>query len=87
MAEKKELTRESFTVRRYGTGWTVNGTHYYRGDEKNENFEEVYEDRMKLIEGLARYVGLETEWRPAGYMGGFTRDTFCILKQKAEKVA
>jgi len=59
MAKKeKKLTGESFTVRSYGTGWTVNGTRYYEGDEKNHNFEEVYADRMTLIKGLAEYLGL-----------------------------
>lgn len=81
MAKKKELTGESFTVRRYGTGWTVNGTRYYRGDEKNENFEEVYADRVKLIEGLAGYLGLKiaTELRSS------LREGLCISEPKPEK--
>lgn len=85
MAKKKELTGESFTVRSYGTGWTVNGTRYYEGDEKNENFEEVYADRMKLIEGLAKYLGLETTRLINSDIAQPGRETVCVFKPKPEK--
>lgn len=83
MAKKRELTGESFTIRRYGTGWTVNGTRYYMGDEKIENFEEVYEDRVKLIRGLAVYLGL----RPTNQLRSELREGFCIALPKSEKVS